>query len=193
MGWFKRGAARERDANNPLGLPEHVWEPAISTDETVVNPQRTSLGGVNVEAFDRLSHIRDGYGNTHLIQSACVRFWIASSCPRTIVNARGSGTEAATIGLQAVVLTDDDFDRTFHVVSTDPAFVSAFFAPSMRDWFVHDLRLQQVVLDGTEVVVTFAGHPTMPGEPPNDPDLSLGFVLGLVERLPDALASASSF
>jgi hypothetical protein len=50
-----------------------------------------------------------------------------------------------------------------------------------------------VTLDGAEVVVAFAGHSTMPGEPPNDPDLSLGFVLGLVERLPDALASASSF
>jgi hypothetical protein len=160
---------------------------------TVVNPQRTSLGGVDVEAFDRLSHNRDGYGNTHLVQSACVRFWIGSSCPRTIISARGSGAEAATIGLQAVVLTDDDVDRTFHVVTTDPAFVSAFLAPPMRDWFVADLRLQQVTLDGTEVVVAFAGHPTMPGEPPNDPDLSLGFVLGFVERLPDALASASSF
>jgi hypothetical protein len=170
-----------------------VGAPAASADATVVNPQRTSLGGVEVEAFDRLSHIRDGFGNTHLIQSACVRFWIASSFPRTIVSARGSGAEGAPIGLQAVAIEDDDFDRTFHVVSTDPAFVAAFFSSPMRDWFVHDLRLQQVTLDGTEVVVTFAGHPTMPGEPPNDPDLSLGFVLGFVERLPDTLASASSF
>ena len=193
MGWFRRGAARERDANNPLGLPEHVWVAAASVDTTVVNPQRTSLAGVDVEAFDRLSHIRDSYGNTHLVQSACVRFWIASSCARTIVSARGSGAEAATIGLQTVQLGDDDFDRTFHVVSTDPGFVAEFLASPMREWFLADLRLQQVTLDGTEVVVAFAGHPTMPGEPPNDPDLSLGFVLGFVERLPDALASASSF
>ena len=158
-----------------------------------MNPQRTSVDGVDVEAFDRLSHIRDGYGNTHLIQSACVRFWIATSCPRTIVSARGSGAEAAAIGLQTVLLSNDDFDRTFHVVSTHPAFVAAFFSQPMLDWFLADLRLQQITLDGTEVVVAFAGHPTMPGEPPNDPDLSLGFVLGFVERLPNTLASASSF
>jgi hypothetical protein len=139
MGWFRRAAARERHATNPLGLPEHVWVAAASADPTVVNPQRTSLAGVDVEAFDRLSHIRDGYGITHLVQSACVRFWIASSRARTIVSARGSGAEAATIGLQTVQLGDDDFDRTFHVVSTDPGFVAEFLAPPMREWFLADL------------------------------------------------------